>query len=266
MSKYTTELRYICENAAGLQESGGQTKVNEILEKSCSKIFDFDYPIFDEDYRIPLEKKILRHFYTREICEETVGLWKLRLEDKMNMIMPYYNQMYKSTLLEFNPFYDVDLNREHNKKNDGVSDSKTNTTNEFNNVRDTTGESESNGNSSGNSWNLFSDTPQGGVNGIVNADDSLLDNTYLTDARRITDSNEDHRENENTEHTENTGDNKTNTVGNTVIKNVEDYVERVYGKQGSASYSELLKEFRKTFLNIDSLIIDELEDLFFILW
>ena len=108
MSKYTTELRYICESLAGYDESQGFDEVDEILRKSAPLVFSFNYPIFDQAYRLPLEMKILRHFYTREISEETYGLWKLRLQAKMNEIMPYYNQLYRTETLEFNPLYDVD--------------------------------------------------------------------------------------------------------------------------------------------------------------
>ena len=76
MSKYTTEVRFICEKYAGLEESVGYNKVADIIANSRSKVFDFDYPIFDETYRSILETKILKHFYLREICAETVGVWK----------------------------------------------------------------------------------------------------------------------------------------------------------------------------------------------
>ena len=109
MSKYTTEVRFICETFAGLTESEGYSSINTILEQARSHIFDFEYPIFDETYRGVLEKKILKHYYTREIATETVGLWKHFLDMKLNEIMPYYNQLYSSELLQFNPFYDVDL-------------------------------------------------------------------------------------------------------------------------------------------------------------
>ena len=69
MSKYTTEVRYICETYAGLSESSGYSNVDDILTKAAPKVFDFDFPIFDEDYRLGLEKKILLNYYTREICE-----------------------------------------------------------------------------------------------------------------------------------------------------------------------------------------------------
>ena len=113
MSKYTTEVRFICETAAGLDTSEGYLSVNQIVKAALPSVFDFDFPIFDESYRPLLETKILKHFYTREIGLETVGLWKLKLDTKLNEIMPFYNQLYKSELIEFNPMYDVDLTRDH---------------------------------------------------------------------------------------------------------------------------------------------------------
>lgn len=118
MSEYTTELRFICESKAGCMQSVGYNSINDVLRKAAPQIFNFDYPIFDELYRLPLEIKILRHYYTREISEETVGLWQLRLEDKMNEIMPYYNQLYDSARLRFNPFHDTDYKFIHQGKSD----------------------------------------------------------------------------------------------------------------------------------------------------
>lgn len=113
MSKYTTQVRFICETAAGLSESEGQASVNKIISAAIPSVFDFNFPIFDEAYRNVLESKLLKHYYTREIGLESVGLWKLKMDTKLNEIMPYYNQLYKSELLDFNPFYDVDLTRDH---------------------------------------------------------------------------------------------------------------------------------------------------------
>ena len=122
MSRYTTEVRFICENAAGYDESKGFNDIDEILTVAAPKVFNFDWPIFDENYRLPLEKKILRHNYTREICEETVGLWKLRLQDTLCNIMPYYNKLYESELLKFNPLYDVDMTTTHKGSSDTVNE------------------------------------------------------------------------------------------------------------------------------------------------
>lgn len=112
MAKYTTEIRSICEHYAGLTESTGFEDVDEIIEKSRSKIFQ-NYPIFNENHRAELEHKILKHYYMREIGFETVGLFKLFLNERMAEIMPYYNKLYESETFEFDPFKNVDLWNTH---------------------------------------------------------------------------------------------------------------------------------------------------------
>ena len=61
MSKYTTEVRYICENYASLNQSKGYNDIETILDNSWDKVFDFPFPMFSEEYREDLCKKILRH-------------------------------------------------------------------------------------------------------------------------------------------------------------------------------------------------------------
>ena len=175
MSKYTTEVRFICENAAGLTESAGYSRIDDILNKAVPSVFSFDFPIFDERYRNVLCKKILKHYYTREICEETVGLWKFRLDTRMNEIMPYYNQLYKSELLEFNPLYDVDLTRSGNKESTakdneslessrtGTGNTETDATNDTNtsSTRKETAESTSNGTNTSTSNGTNTSTTNG---------------------------------------------------------------------------------------------------------
>ena len=112
MSSFTTSVRSICEMYTTKQRSGYMA-IPDIIDKAVPKVFDFDYPIFDESYIRVLENKILLHYYTREIGEETVGLWKLRLMSRLNDIMPYYNQLYESALLKYNPLVDVDYTEEH---------------------------------------------------------------------------------------------------------------------------------------------------------
>ena len=61
------------------------------------------YPIFDENYREVLNKKIIDEYYFREIGVETPARLKHHLNHTMDMIMPYYNQLYESELLEIDP-------------------------------------------------------------------------------------------------------------------------------------------------------------------
>lgn len=287
MSKYTTEVRYICEVAAGLAESTNYTGVEDVIKKALPVVFDFSFPIFDESYRSVLETKILKHFYTREIGLETVGLWKLKLNTKLNEIMPYFNQLYSSQLYAFNPFYDVDLTRKHkidgNEKRD--TDTTSNTEVEINNTIDNSGsrtDELTNGNSrvSTNTETQvdafaerYSDTPQGALTDLRG--DKYLTNATLRDDNKKNDRNENVTDKGNssdvvntTDNTESRGSNSSTTNGNVTatLTNTEDYLETVQGKNGGASYSKLLMEYRETFLNIDMMIIDSLEELFMQLW
>ena len=254
MSKYTTEVRYICESYAGLNASEGYDKVDEIVEASRSKIFG-NYPIFDENYRSVLENKILIHYYTREISEETVGLWKIRLNNIMNEIMPYFNKLYESELIQFNPMFDIDLTRDYQKKNDGTTDSTGNQSSTY----EGNGETENSGTTvtSSTGWNMFSDTPQGGLNGLV-------DQNYMSNATKVT--SDETVTNENTQTTQDSSTTESSSEYNTTINGLEDYIEHIKGVHGGMSYSKRLKEFRDTFLNIDMQIIDNLKNLFFYLW
>lgn len=255
MSKYTTEVRFICESKAGLSESAGCDNVNDIISKSWDKIFTSKTVFFDESYRAILCQKILKHYYLREIGSETVGIWKLWLNTRLEEIMPFYNQLYKSALIEFNPLYDVDLKRTHNRKIDS-SKQDTGTSQSV-----SSGEINVSGTSSGSSNNtkkdLYSDTPQGAITGLENEN-------YLTNARKVTDTGSTSNENSSN------GTNKTTVNDNTsntgAANSLEDYVENVSGKQGSESYSSMLLKFRETFLNIDMQVIEEFSDLFMGLW
>jgi len=209
LSEYTTQVRFICESYAGLQESVGADDVNTIVALAAPKIF-MDFPIWDEGYRLTLETKILKHFYLREIAHETVGLWRLRLDTYMNELMPVYNKMYAAVSQEFNPLFDVDITRTH----DGTSTDSTN--------------------SSGNSVNKYSETPQGSIQNV-------LDGKYLTTAQA--------------------NDATSNSNGNSTAQ----CVERVTGKQGTGSYSKLLREYIDKLVNVDMRLMAELEPLFFCL-
>lgn len=253
MSKYTTEVRFICENSAGLSESEGANNVDSILDKCWNKVFNFDFPIFDENYRQVLCKKILKHYYTREIAHETVGRWKLALNAKLNEIMPYYNQLYKSELLEFNPFYDVDLTR--SREGSGTSNRTSNNT-EINSGTSKNVSSDS-GTNNTVTLNRYSDTPQNSMD-----TQGIADSVPLTTVTKV---NEDNTTTNESTDTLTRNDSKTGN-GTENINNTDKYIEKVKGKQGTENYSSLLKKFRETFLNIDMMIIDDCSDCFFTLW
>lgn len=285
MSKYTTEVRYICEVNANLGESEGGNSINTIIAESRTKIFDFSYPIFDANYKPTLETKILKHYYTREIGLETVGLWKHFLDMRMNEIMPYYNKLYQNGFDELNLFYDTDYTREgtrndsENRTESGnSSDKMTGTVTDVGTGSSTAGGSDTISGSNApkrSTWDLYSDTPQGGIAGIQAAEDdpSLDTNAYLTNARHIIEDGAGSTNSETRTYggTNNTTDNNTRTynttntgtsakTGETVADG--EYFEHIRGKRGGESNIDMLNKIKEIFFDIDMLIIDNLSDLF----
>lgn len=297
MSKYTTEVRFICEQQSGLMESVGYADVGEVIEKARPRIFDFPYPIFDQNYKPVLESKILMHYYTREISEETYGLWKLRLRTKLNEIMPYYNQLYSSELIKFNPLWDTDLLTDRDVKQDNVHEDETVTDNKDlknikdkestsgNDIRTLGGQDVSvtdskeknvlsgqdvgslggadvsalggqdvttvNSNDVNNTWDLYSDTPQGSIAGIQGAEDdpSLGDNGYLTNARHVFGDTDGSNSDTTTDYgrTDTTEYGRTNTMDYGRISDTD--VDRTnttdYGKTDNMQYGKV-RDFDRT--------------------
>lgn len=264
MSKYTTEVRYICENVLNLEHSEGQLSVNQIVQQAAPLIFDFDFPIFDEAYRPTLCTKILKHFYTREIGEETVGLWKLRLDTKLNEIMPYYNKLYLSGVREFNPLFDVDLTTEHegkgtndvdrnedmlqtnNSNSTGNSSTTTDEVGRSNLKQDETSTTDSSQDQSGDTTstteevNTQSDFPQGGLDGVLSDD-------YLSKATKnnVTTSGETSYKTENLSTTVNnsSGTNDYNSTTNVNQENTQETKANSTVKRGSEEMAKSTQEY-----------------------
>lgn len=108
MSKYTTQLRWPVEQCEAASKSS-LTEGQQFHSETYARLGLNDYPIFNEDYRKELNDRIIRHYYFREIGFETLQLFAWYMRAKMFEIMPYYNQLYKSTLYEIDPLADIDM-------------------------------------------------------------------------------------------------------------------------------------------------------------
>ena len=191
-----------------------------------------DYPIFDESYRAVLNAKIIAHYYFREICSETAGRFKYYLNTKLNEIMPYYNKLYLSELLTINPLYNVNMSENLSRTTNQQSAAANGSESTINNLQTDT------------LLNVKSDTPAA----LLSVAD-LKTNVYASEAGR--------QENEITN--VNTALNSaTAQAANTSLDN---YVKTITGTSGQSA-SKMLSEYRKTFLNIDMMVILELGDCF----
>ena len=127
--------------------------------------FDFkmdSYPIFDENYRNTLNNNILYHYYENEIGFETASLFRFYLNQKLNEIMPYYNELYKVQKKI------IDENLLLNNVNLTERLTGSNTTN-----------TSSTSQSSNKGKNLFQDTPQGEISNTEIDDQKWATNLTL---------------------------------------------------------------------------------------
>lgn len=275
MSQYTTELRYLIQQRYDLGLR--------------------DYPLFDESYRNVLNKKIVDEYFFREIGQETPERFKHHLNHTMNMIMPYYNQLYQSELLAIDPLLTFRESEEMARKTntgtntestrvldqDQTQSSEIDSTNIANGGAtvstlgtETTDEDTTNTKTE-NGLDVKSDTP-GGLIAVADiktntwassadmreattGDVGTADRTVSKDEDITSTNNQTVTAIGTTEGTGALNETETDTrSGN--VNTTDDYLKTKFGFTGNQS--KLLTEYRKTFLNIDQMIVRDLHVLF----
>ena len=206
MSKYTTTIKNLIDNNFDFQMTS--------------------YPIFDENYRNTLNQNILNHYYESEIGFETASLFRFYLNQTLNEIMPYYNELYKIQK-------EVLKNATNNVNLTETLQRDTSTT--------TNSNSTSNNNGINNSKNVFLDTPQGD---LYKGD--IDDTNYATNV---------------TWNKNNTSNNITDNSASSGTGN-ENYIKTIIGNNGNKYSVELLQQAKDNLMNIDLMIINDLNDLF----
>src|SRR6185312_7871534 len=253
MASYSMPLRTFIEQAT-------QNEVNlsfrEKIEKGRKKLFDFDYPIFDPNYKAVLETHFIRKFYMREIGFETEELFKFQLETWLIINMPYFNKMFESELLNFDPLMNSEMSSEMSKTKD--TDGKIDSTNSG--VNDVTSEQKMNGTQSNDRFSrkLENDTPDNRL-AITTAEGSGV----IQYASKIEEDKDKGNSSNNVNTTGSSKDvnsNKGNTI--TDITETESYLQKRTGKIGSVTYSKMLMEYRDSLIRIENKMFDEMNQLF----
>jgi hypothetical protein len=257
MASYTMQLREYIEQASQDNET---MSIRDKIETGRSKLFDFDYPLFDVNYKKVFETHFIRKFYMREIGFETEGLFKFQLETWLLINMPYFNKLYESELITYDPLVNSHMETTHTTTK-GKDRTQTNNTN-----------ASSSGTSS---ENVTSDTTDSRFNRHL---DSQTPDERLT----ITSNNgegvieyasaiSEDSDNGSTNTTGNTTGNTTSTSSvdgslNATINETEDYVQSRTGKVGVATYSKMMNEYRNSLLRVENKIFDEMQQLFMLVY
>ncbi|MGL5752529.1 MAG: hypothetical protein ACRCXT_18480 [Paraclostridium sp.] len=98
--------------------------IQKMIENNVN-IFDFEYPMFREEYKKTFEQNFLDYFLTDVIGLETVSLFKHRLMIKLRLMMPYYNKIFETQEMEQRILDNYDVKEVYNRS--VISDSVNNT-------------------------------------------------------------------------------------------------------------------------------------------
>jgi len=208
-----------------------------------------DYPIFDNDpvaspavtpYRPGLNTKILNHYMNLEISVETASRFMFNLRRKMWEIMPYYNKLYLSdTLTVADALKTNDLTTVVNL----ASHSQGNTSNN-NTSSGTTGGNQT---TTSGTRSVDSDFPQTMLNGSED---------YASNGNDVN----------GTVTGESTGTSSATSddTGSSTVDDTQNSTQTFAGMAGVPA--DLIMRYRASLLNIDMQIIDELKELFMLVW
>lgn len=228
MATYTVELRKLCEiyTRAEVENWFKDYELSDYLLPDQLEVLN-KTNIWNKE---KLAKKIVDHYYMREIGFETPELFKHYAKLTMNEIMESKLPLIYTTALEYDPLVNVDFTETFNRTTEGEGENK--------------GNSLSNAKNNASGLNINSDTPQGEIN-----KENILKGNYAT--------------NTSASETESNITDETNTTSLLTNKNKEEFTRHLKGNQGiSATYQAMIKQFRENIVSVDREIINELQTLF----
>ena len=223
MSKYTTTLYDLMEDVNRGKED---LTIDEKITNLASVLFDFNYPYPTPDDKTRIERAIIKHYLMREIAFETVGLFKLKLNDRLNLIMPKYNSAYKNLDNEVSPYINNYIQEKGSNNRNSTSKAETSGTD----TRE------------GDTFETTSDTPQGILT-------ELKEGKYSSGARASV-SND-------------TGNTNTSSTGSDEeIGTSTRELESLQGLTGA----EAFRVYFDNLISLDEELVYEFSDLFMSIW
>lgn len=153
MSKYTLELRELISTFGEdkVKKWFSDYELSDYLTEEEIKVIT-DKGVWSKDQ---LAKRIITHYFTREIGTDAIGQFILFVRDKMNEIMETYAPIIYSSSIKYDPLVNVNFSETYSGTSGATSKSESS--------------------SAGTGLMISSDTPQGQIN-----KDEILEGKYAT--------------------------------------------------------------------------------------
>ena len=232
MAKYTIELRKVCDiyKREEVEKWFKSYELTDFLTPEQIEVIK-NANIWNKD---KLAKKIVDHYFMREIGFETPALFRHYAKVTMQELMEEKLPLIYSSSIKYDPLINVDYTETFEREQEGTASNN--------------GESNSNSNSNSESLNINNATPQTRI-----TKQDLETGAY---ANNVAQSDNNSNINDKTT-TKNDGSSKSN----------ESYKKQVKGNSGvSATAQKMIEQYRDNIRAINKEIIEKLSDLFMGLW
>lgn len=240
MAKYTMELRKVCDYFTRdvVEEWFKSYNLTDFLTDEQIATINIQ-GIWNKD---KLARKIVNHYFMREIGFETPALFKHYAKVTMEEIMEEKLPLIYSSAIKYDPLINVDFTETFERSQDGTLQNNASTSSNSN--------ASSNGSSNSSELAIYNKTPQQRI-----TKQNLDTGAYASEVTQG-------ESNSNTNSSTNISDNTT-TQNNNVSSNNEEYVKKIKGNSGvSATAQKMIDQYRQNIIAIDKQIIEELNTLF----
>ena len=271
MANYTMEIREMINNPL------------------INGVFTFDYPFYNDNVedKKEFEELFLKYFYFREIGFETPDRFKMKLESKLTLIMPYYRQLaltewdkVRTTEAMMNS-KDLTETTTHEQTLSGTSTNTGSSTSSINQSSEgtttnkdtsssTISQTTNGDNNSTLSQSLKESRLENGVSSVSLSDGYLTGVSESSQTTTNTNSSESTQEGTNTSSASLTNNNESTQSGTTeeqattntnqTITDTTTFTSK--GDIGIQTPAYAITEWRKVIINLNEQIIKECEDLF----
>lgn len=228
--------------------TGVTVELGELVESGVN-IWNFDYPSYYKgEEKTAFEKKVIDHYYFRQIGQETPARWLHYFRTRIREIMPYYLDIYKSVEIFKSiedPLESYNLVETYKETGTGNATSQDSSTSESSGTT-TSGRTED---TTSGSTRKFSNTPQGSIDNL---------DSYLTEATKEEATNT--LESSGSDVSEASG--TTTNSGTSSTETEKSYELSRRGNIGVQPLGDEIRKLREAYINVDMMIINELNDLF----
>ena len=232
-------------------------EIRQMIDNSLIGLFTFDYDFYSDNPKDKeeFEKLFVQWYYFREIGFETPEHFKLKLQAKLNMIMPYYRQL---ALTEWDKVRTVEqmMTSKNLKETSTHEQSITG-----NNESSSNGQSNQSGKSSSTQHQSTTNTQNGKSSNLSDGvSQASLEDGYLTSTSSVDDKGNQTLSGATSDNTEVKSSQNTTGTNNQVLTESTTFTSE--GDIGIQTPAYAITEWRKVLININQMIIEECNDLF----